>query len=732
MKNLIAKLKELNYKQLAIDHGEKGLLGLVGLFVLISLAGTSWSRYDKMPEEFLKKIKEGEDNIKASDFSAERQKEFRSARDIHLAVQQLHSPLEEPGRFDYQTNWVWPMYPQQERVKEPRLLAALESVATFGRFIMQELPPETQNEMLVKGDESPDGAAPSKAADSDDDNKPRRPSSGELDPRAVGRGSASKTPLAGSAKGSAYEATPMGGGAGTRMGTNQGINARGQRFVAVRSLFPLKDQIDEFVKAMHESTNKAAELVEFQDFELQRQVAVAGNDPWSGKWEGVDINVAMEVLDRVDFDTELVDQAWTDAVFTMPLPRRIAGTWERFASHPKIKQLKLEQAQAQEQISKRLIEEAETKKLEEKGKKGGFTAKQHDVRGIRNQMGFGGGGTSSIMAEMAKGIGAAESANAGRGGNDAMTNFGNQMQSTNARVTKYLLFRYFDFDVAPGNAYRYRVRFVLRNPNFKRPVEELVDAAYAEGEQRTTPWSEPTTPVVVPEEQKVFLAKADRARPEAGTVLPSAKFDIFQWFSDAGTNILAKTDSLQLGQFVGGRLKTQVLRPAADSFHEEDVSVFTGSVLTDIVAAPFPELDPVEHADLKVDVKKLKNLGTVDKALLVDRYGQLVTLDPKSTTDELKQSERSIKDQSELWKHLKDKEQPQGGGSALDKMAQRLRGASGSGSTDATAAGAGYGATMGAMNPTKKSPPGSSGGKASAKGKGVKPVRGGGSGGAAY
>ena len=69
----------------------------------------------------------------------------------------------------------------------------------------------------------------------------------------------------------------------------------------------------------------------------------------------------------------------------------------------------------------------------------------------------------------------------------AVTAMGNQMQKPDTRLSKYLLFRYFDFTVTPGNSYRYRVRLVLRNPNYKRPVEELVDASVAEGELRMTP-----------------------------------------------------------------------------------------------------------------------------------------------------------------------------------------------------------------------------------------------------
>ena len=76
---------------------------------------------------------------------------------------------------------------------------------------------------------------------------------------------------------------------------------------------------------MHKQPNEAAGFVSFMDFELQRQVAQPGKNPWTGEWEKVDLQAALDVLDRVDFDVELVDLAITDAVFTMPMPRRVSG-----------------------------------------------------------------------------------------------------------------------------------------------------------------------------------------------------------------------------------------------------------------------------------------------------------------------------------------------------------------------------------------------------------------------
>ena len=44
MKDFVEKIKGLDYKQLVIEHGDKAIFGIVALFILICLAGSSWSR----------------------------------------------------------------------------------------------------------------------------------------------------------------------------------------------------------------------------------------------------------------------------------------------------------------------------------------------------------------------------------------------------------------------------------------------------------------------------------------------------------------------------------------------------------------------------------------------------------------------------------------------------------------------------------------------------------------
>lgn len=674
MKNLLEKLKGMNYKQAAIDHGEKLFLGVIGLFVLICLGGTSWSRYDKQPKEFQDKVEAGERNIQASAFTVEEQNKYKPL-EIMQAVQTLQSPL-EVGRYEYSTNWFWPMYPTARKISEPKWLAAIEPIADFGKAVIVEAPLPDQSQPSVANAIDGSEAAKKLAADDDDEFAPKR---GATDPAVRGGAGAPAAATLNDgagirdakASGSSYRNLTSGtdagivegmgmsgsGRGGPGMGAMMGsqgqsgpkVNAHGNRFVSVRAVFPLGDQLDELVKAMHEQRQKAADFVTFLDFEVERQVAQPGDKPWSGPWEKVDLQATLDLLDRIEFDTDVVDPVFTDSVFTMPLPQRVIGRWKTktkdWASHPLIKTMTDEQAELQAQLNARLVEEAAKKKAEDKTAKKGFAPKVHDARGLRSQFSGQATGMVTDMGNMMKqGEFQAFNPNLGADGlSDAMGGVTSSMNATgNGKMSKYLLFRYFDFQVTPGNAYRYRVRMTLLNPNFKRPVEELVDESIAAGEVRVTPWSEPTPYVFVPEEQRLFLAKAEK--PKADTGLPMANIDVYQWFSEAGTTIKANVEKLQLGQFIGGRCpKTEVYRPANDTLIEEEVPVFTGSLLADVAAAPTTAgFDLAEHADLKLDIKKLNQLTTTDKALVVDRFGQMAILDNKTATDERTKAENVV------------------------------------------------------------------------------------------
>lgn len=68
------------------------------------------------------------------------------------------------------------------------------------------------------------------------------------------------------------------------------------------------------------------------------------------------------------------------------------------------------------------------------------------------------------------------------------------------------LFRFVDTTVKPGESYRYRVRFALRNPNLDLAPRHLADPAAAKGAFLVSAFSNETSPVRVPE-ATVLLAR---------------------------------------------------------------------------------------------------------------------------------------------------------------------------------------------------------------------------------
>ena len=71
------------FKDLVIEHGEKFILGLAGLFVLIGIGTTQWSTYEKKPEEFSQKIDAGK-------------AEFACTVPSHFADRNHHIPCAVP------------------------------------------------------------------------------------------------------------------------------------------------------------------------------------------------------------------------------------------------------------------------------------------------------------------------------------------------------------------------------------------------------------------------------------------------------------------------------------------------------------------------------------------------------------------------------------------------------------------------------------------------------------
>ncbi len=292
MKDFVEKIKGLDYKQLVIEHGDKAAFGIVALFILICLARTSWSRYERHPEDFLSKVDTESANLRSSKWPEAKRNQYDSITDLDEAVEELFTPL-SVTKFEYGTPFTHPLYKPHEKIREPEWQAIEFLKADYSYVLLEYRPerpePTTINNLIVEVEKENIGTAgavdPSaprigtvRIAESGSDiEEDTADTADEEDDATIAEEDADE-----GAEGTGEEAdvgySPMGADAGGI--TVASINAEGRRFIAVRGLVPLKKQLDKLALALNiDVPAKAAELLEYVEFELQRQTAIEGPDP---------------------------------------------------------------------------------------------------------------------------------------------------------------------------------------------------------------------------------------------------------------------------------------------------------------------------------------------------------------------------------------------------------------------------------------------------------------------
>ena len=654
MKASAAGLKKFNFKRFAIDHGEKIGLGLIVLVAVAILWSARWSAYPKQPEEMEQAAEKAEQELVASTWPEAEQATYSTRYDVRNEIAGMLSPADITA-YQYPTGHspYWPLVPPTQPIQEPQWVAVRDVRATSDRFIMALA--SKPNDLLAS-DTTAGKAGTKKTTEEEIPAKFRKRGAGagagfpgagfpgESDAGFPGYSGELAYPGAGGGHGAGMAGAmapgamapgfPGGGyGAGgygdDMYGMGYGgyvgpvVEGRGVRFVSIRGVYPLKEQAEKVMRAMnYPPTTKAEEMVEILDFEVQRQAAGPGENPWSDKdedWETLDYKFAIDVLNEAaDFDADVVQVGITDPAITMPLPMRVVGMWDEEATHPAVKQFHLNEAgkELQREVMDKIMERLdEAKKLQESQRRArGFSVIQRDMRRAGAAL-FSTYGSaeqrSALYTGMANDLGQYDAETLKKIVENSITASGH-----------LLLFRYFDFDVEPGKAYRYRVRVILKNPAYDFPPEMAILPQVVQGETRATEWSEPTSPVIVQDDSAYFLARADSRRGGP----PAAQMEVFQWLPDVGT--IAKVDSLstQVGQYVGGLVRNvEVIDPAKQKYEPKEVPVNSTDMLVDVLDAPSSvgEL----HADLGLDSSVL---GLPDVAIVADEYGQLSTIDPIS------------------------------------------------------------------------------------------------------
>lgn len=660
----MAGLKNINWKRVGVDHGEKIVLGIIAFSMLLVLTSAPWATEKRDPNKLVSNVSESQAKVKASVWPDTEKAKYATQSGIGTRVTELMTPV-DVAKYSYKTDIIWPLVRREEPIREPEYLAIESLIANNGRTTL----------LLKPGSGAGGDELMAEAGDPAEDNN----ANGEFGvkknpPKGGGPGALG---LPGGALPPMGVRNPMAGGdmvggigaAGDAAGGSASEQGKGFRFASIRGVIPYRRQADRFAKARHELISRSYDVLQYLDFELERKTAVAGNDPWSGPWEPVNLKIALEIIRDADFDEEVVESSITDPVVTMPLPLRAQGSWDNWANHPLLEGFALseEGKELQRAMTEQLLEYERQSQLAENRTgpvKRGFAGLQRDMRGLQREI--------ANDAGNAKGFGTFLQ-------NDPLS--ANPLdKARNERIKKkvevtaagqYLLFRYFDFDVAPNNAYKYRVRLKVANPNFGLSPDQVVAPFVAEKEDRLTPWSNETDPVVVGDDVQYFLTKIDPKGDHGARY--TAQFNVYQW--NPATGVPVHDDALKVvyGQPVAETTKETKVIYAPTHVKKEPYAFNTGDTLIDSTEMALLT-DSGLHADLKLPGDPKNKFNYTEKALLVNEFGELTTTDPESTKKRADRTKSRFKEWTAAWDDLGDPSETKSSGSKLDELANAAGG----------------------------------------------------------
>lgn len=156
-----------------------------------------------------------------------------------------------------------------------------------------------------------------------------------------------------------------------------------------------------------------------------------------------------------------------------------------------------------------------------------------------------------------------------------------KVEPADKRGPENLLFRFVDFNVAPGKYYRYRVRLYLKNPNYGEPPMNLEKPNPAALNYVATDWSKPSPAIGI---APITRLLAVAVKP-ATTFLKdtTAKIGISTFDMTRGVEAVQTFDNLSLGSIANFTSKVDVISPTTGTpITLEDFVFTTNSQLIDL------------------------------------------------------------------------------------------------------------------------------------------------------
>lgn len=675
--------KNNDIKSLALQHAEKAVLlvvlGLVGLAVF-SIA----SPYGGEPEEITTKVEKERAQLQASTWppTDEVDEEFTLTEDempVSVVARELRKSV-SPSAYEMEQRFYVPLYKTEQPLKEPEWLTVRELLADASTVIIP-VEPDEDEDAEGESDETDEEMAEDDPLNAEDDSIPEelrtREGTGPVVSEGMGDGYGDGydggfggydggyggyTPEGMEFSGADEEFDDpyggydggyggMDGGGGESIGGGRSVqivsnaNGEGLQFVAVRGVFPKREQERRVAAALNVSLTEAKRRLELIDFELERKVMDLNQSADEVEWEAVDLTPSIEALSRaLAPEPPVVLTSVTDPTITMEMPQRLRGQYGSKATHPQIENFELSDADRdlQTELIKRLrseYAEIAPKKDDEKSelKKRGFQAARE---------------AADMEAQLKAQAGATTTTNrySSRGGNPLLDLFESDdkafkekmeefLERRNSAGGELLLFRYLDFDVDPEMKYQYRVRLVLKNPNYGRSAAEAGGVPYVvEGETRQTEWSEPSTVAQTPSVSDYFVAGIIEGRRPSEPI--DARISIYRWDPEYGT-IVRGTLPLQPGQKIAGSRLTPVLDPAKRVYQEMEYEFETDDYL--VAAIPDVEIDTRYHSDIELPPASQRRVGLPQAALIGNQKGRLEQIDQASSAEEKAQKDLFVK-----------------------------------------------------------------------------------------
>lgn len=274
----------------------------------------------------------------------------------------------------------------------------------------------------------------------------------------------------------------------------------GKHFVEIVAAFPHAEQIREYVRALNEPASFVGLYYAFTDVERQEFL---GGDQWS-EWKPIDIKEQFDIVLRSAYGME--PEPFPDVVIkglAMNIPF-LLSLYREFLTMPQFESPRMATYEPEYENPR--------SKLRRRPSSARSKRREHARKMISQEV-------AAAAALFARNPTAVNLAPVEKKDDKPAADLSNH------HLTETAMIRFWDFTVAPGRRYRYRLRVNVYNPNFARP--DVADAEFAKDKYLEGDWSDPSDGVYV-EPDVQWYATGDRDRGDRATL------EVHYWSREVG------------------------------------------------------------------------------------------------------------------------------------------------------------------------------------------------------